>query len=415
MDRALDVRYRRIKLLKRGIVSLIGLAALLVVFGWAPHLVRPSVKRNELRTAVVDSGPVESTISASGAVVPEFEQVLASPLDARVVKILKKPGASLKRGEPILDLDVSESVLSLDKLNEKLALKENEQRQKKIELENTLIDRESRLNLKRVDVKSLEVQLVRQEKLRAQGLNSEVQYRQAQVDLEKARIELAQLEESIGNARRATDAQLRGLELEIGTLGKERTQARQNLDRATTKADRDGVLTWVVSEEGATVHKGEIVARIADLSTFRVQAALSDIHAGRLAVGLPARVKISETDYLDGAITNVLPTIKDGVMTVLVGLEDKSSKLLRANLRVDVFIVTDRKQQVLRIKRGAFGAGTGVHDLFVVRGDRAVKMPVRLGLFSFDYCEIEEGLLAGDEVILSDMKDYRDLKEIQLN
>jgi HlyD family secretion protein len=415
MDRPLDPIFRRKQFLKRFALSVPAISVLVILLGYAPRWIRPSVSRSDIRTAVVDVGPIEATISATGTVVPEFEQVLSTPLDARVVKILKKPGALLRKGEPILDLDASDSVLALEKLNQQLSLKENEQTQRKLELENKLIDLRGRLRLKEIEVRSLGIQVAKQQKLRGEGLNSEEQLREAQVSQEKAKVELGQLKEAIGNEERATQAKLEGLALETDTLRKEVVQSRKLLELATTKAGRDGVLTWVVEEEGAAIRKGEVVARIADLSSFRVKANLSDIHASRLAVGMPVKVQLNEQTSLDGTISNVLPTITDGIVTVMVGLEDKSNKLLRSNLRVDVFIVTDRKQKALRVARGVFANGDGVHDVFVIRGEKAVKTSVRIGLLNFEQCEVVDGLLPGDEVIISDMRDYMHLKEVKLN
>ncbi len=39
---------------------------------------------------------------------------------------------------------------------------------------------------------------------------------------------------------------------------------------------------------------------------------------------------------------------------------------------------------------------------------------MRLGLASFEYVEVAEGLFPGDEVIVSDMKDYAHLDEVRL-
>jgi HlyD family secretion protein len=150
-------------------------------------------------------------------------------------------------------------------------------------------------------------------------------------------------------------------------LAKEQALSARQLDLATTKADRGGVLTWVVDEEGSSVRKGDVLARVADLTTFRVQATLSDVHAQRVALGMPARVKLSETATLDGTVASILPTIKDGVMTLYVALDEKSSPLLRANLRADVFVVTDRRASALRVRRGPFATAAGRQDVFVVR------------------------------------------------
>ena len=414
MDRPIDANYRKKKLIKRVAMGFIGGTLLLVLLAWVPKWVRPSLAKNRIRTAVVDVGPVEATITSSGTVVPEFEQVLSSPIDSRILKILKRPGSQLKRGDAIMELDVSQATLELNKLNQQLAIKQNQQAQRKLELENTLLKLQSLLGIKRLDLKSFQLQLTQQRKLWDAGLTSEGQLRHAEVQEETAQTELKQLEEEIVNARRATQSQLDGLVLEIKTLEQERDEAQRQLDLATTRADRDGVLTWVVTEEGSSVHKGEVIARTADLSSFRVEAKISDVHAGRLSVNLPVKIKVDE-EYLEGSISSILPTIKDGIMTLLVALEQKSSKLLRANLRVDVYIVTDHKDRALRIKRGPFANSEGDHEVFVIRGDLAVKVPVRLGIASFEDFEVVKGLIQGDEVIISDMTDYLRMKEIKLD
>jgi HlyD family secretion protein len=172
-------------------------------------------------------------------------------------------------------------------------------------------------------------------------------------------------------------------------------------------------LTWVVQEEGATLQKGAVIARIADLHAFRVDATFSDIHANRITAGLPVSVKVNDNE-LQGTIISILPTIKDGVITAAIALQDKSSALLKANLRVDVLIVTDRKERALRLKKGPAVSAEGIRELFVIRGDVAVKVPVKIGISGFDSYEVIDGLIEGDEVIISDMSEYQHLKEVTL-
>ena len=243
--------------------------------------------------------------------------------------------------------------------------------------------------------------------------------REIELAEEKTRTELKQLEDSRRNAQASTQTQLEGLALEMKTLNQERVEAQRQLELATTKSDRNGVLTWVFNEEGATVQKGAVLARIADLNSFRVEATVSDVHSNRLSAGLPVKVKIND-DLLPGAIASINPTVTNGALTLLVGLTDKSSALLKSNLRVDVLISTDRKDRALRIKKGPFASGTNsaasesTREVFVIRGDVAVKTPVRLGISSFEHYEVIQGLLEGDEVIISDMTNYQQLKEVKL-
>jgi len=246
MDRPVDPQFRRQQILRRAAFSVGGLALVLALFGWGPGLLTPTLSRSRIRTALVDSGPLEATISASGTVLPELEQVLSSPIDARVLRILKQPGALLSKGDSILELDISQSVLGLDRVQEQLSLRANQQAQKRLDLENTLISLRSQIKVKALDLKSYQLQAIQRQKLFAEGLTSESDLRNAEVLEEKARTELTQLEESIDNARSTTEAQIQGLALEINTLQKEKAESQRQLDLATAQAHRSGVLTWVM-------------------------------------------------------------------------------------------------------------------------------------------------------------------------
>jgi HlyD family secretion protein len=329
------------------------------------------------------------------------------------MRILVRPGAQLKPGQPIVELDTSESTLAVERLSQNLALKENQQEKTRLDLERSLNDLDSQASIKDLQLQSFHSQLARSQALWKEGLISVEQLRQAELAEAQAVIELKKIQNERENAQRATRAQIEALALEMATVRKETQEARRQLNLASPKASRDGVLTWSLTEEGIAVHKGDVLARIADLSSFRVEATVSDVHAKQVSVGLPVAVKVGE-ETLDGIVSNVLPTIKNGIMTVQVALRQKSSPLLRSNLRVDAFIVTGRHARALRVKKGPFADGEGPVDAFVVRGDRAYRTRIELGLSSFEEFEVTKGLSAGDEVIISDMKDYMHLAEIRI-
>jgi HlyD family secretion protein len=414
MDREIDVSFRRRQMLRRTALATGIAAAAAAAFIWGPRLLEPSIARARIRTARVDAGRIEATITASGIVLPEFEQVISSPVNARVLKIRERPGAVLSKGEAIIQLDLNESRLAIEKLNQQIELKRNQQAREKLALENRLIDLQGRWEIKSLEYRSAKAATSRNRTLFQQGLLSEERLRELELIEEKAAFELKQLEEEQRNAQQMTKTQLEGLALEMKTLEGDRNEARRQLELATTKADRDGVLTWVISEEGSTVQKGALLARIADLSSFRVEATVSDVHASRLSAGLPVKVKLNDAISLAGSIARINPTVTNGVMTLVVNLDDRSNPHLRANLRVDALIETARKERALRVKRGPFANGEGSTDLFVIRGDSAIKTQARFGIASADHFEVIQGLLEGDEVIISEMTDFMHLKEVKL-
>jgi len=413
VDREIDTRTRYRAQLKRLIVPAAVIASVGLLVGWGSGLLRPSVKRSSIRTAVVDQGPVDASLSATGTVVPQTEQVLSSPVDARLLRVLRKAGTAVGAGDPIVELDVSASVLAVESLGQDLALKANQQARSKLALENTLSELNAQFEIKMLQLESAKLEHVRNRQLFEKGLTSSEDLRRSEVAERQAGIELQRIEASRRNAQESTKTELAGLALELAKVEKAHQEARRVLGLATPTADRNGVVTWTLTEEGAAVGKGDIVARVADLSAFRVDASVSDAYASRLSVGLPVQVRADER-ILDGRVSDVLPTVQNGAVTVRVALAERAHPSLRPNLRVEVFIVTDHRDRALRVRKGSSTSGDGVQQVFVVRGDLAVRTRVRFGVASFDFVEALEGLSAGDEVVVSDMTDYQRLSSIRL-
>lgn len=413
MDRPLDPRVRRTRTARRIALATAAVAGALAAFAALSKLLEPSLSYASLRTARVDVGPLDATVSASGTVVPEVEKVLASPIDTRVLRVLARAGAALRPGDAILELDVSEANLALQKLDQALALKDNQVERVRVELEGTLAALDSQLEIKALQLEAFRAVVKRNRKCFTDGIVSEEEVDRSVLDEARTSVELAQLRRARAIAARSTAAQIAGVSLERDTLRKERAEQQRQLDLATTQSDRAGVLTYVVTEEGAQVHKGDILARVADLTAFRVDATISEVHAGRIRAGQPATVRIDET-RLEGVVSRVVPAIQNGLVTLSVSLRENNHPRLRSNLRVEVDLVTDRRSRALRVAKGAFGGSEGATYLFVVTGARAVKRRVRLGVSSAERYEVLDGLAEGDEVVLSDMSEHAHLDQLTL-
>jgi HlyD family secretion protein len=413
VDRPIDERVLRGRARRRGLIAVAVVALAVAAFTSAPSLLRPSVRRDRVRTSIVDVGPLEAALSAAGRVLPEVEQVLTSPVDARVLRIVRRAGDPVKAGETIVELDLSEARLTVATLDRDLALKRNEERRQRLALETKLSDVEGRYEAKRLELEATRARLERQRQLASAGLVSVEDLKEVELAEAQAAIELRQLDDARRLAREATAAEIEGVGLEVANLRERRAEAWRELERGSARADRDGVVTWTLSEEGATVRKGEPVARVADLSAFRVEGTTSDVNVSRLSTGQPVRVEAGET-VLGGTVSAVDPTIRGGVLTFTVALEERSNAVLRPNLRVDVFVLTEERARALRVARGPFATGEGALGVFVVKGDTAVQTRVRLGAASPTHFEVLEGLVEGDEVIVSDMGEYQHAREIGL-
>ncbi len=413
MDRPVDPAHRRRRILRRGMIGVAVVAAGVTLIAVAIGWFRPSVRHDRIRLATVTHGEVTATLDATGLVAPEFEHVLTAPVSTRIARIHKTAGSEVQPGQVLVQLDDHGARLEVEKLDEQIALKQNARRRAELERDRTRADLQSRHEIKALELKSFLFEVDRNQQLFDMGLVMQDAVRKSETDVERATIELAHFETQLANAEADLAARLEGLELEMAILAKDREQAGERLARTAVASDRAGIVTWVVPSEGVTVAAGETVARVADLSTFRVNATLSDVLARRLAAGMPATVRSGDA-RLPGHVRKILPTVQNGVVTFEVALDSQDHAVLRPNLRVDVHVVTETRAAALRLERGPVLNVDGRDAVFVIRGERAVRTPITLGISNFEHYEIVEGLVAGDEVIISDMSDYRTVKEVQI-
>jgi len=413
MDRPIPARELLLQTRRRFLGWILAAGALAALGLLLPGWVTPSIPRAQLRTAVVERGAIDATLTASGLVLPEHEYVVTSPGPSRVLQTLHQPGDTVAAGEPILSLDQGEARLQVERLERQAALKDNERAQARVDLENRLSDLNGQAAIKKLELESRTFEAERNRKLAVTGVISGDDARKSDSDLERCRIELELLTVAIQNAQRGLEVRLRALALEHDILVRERRDAERALKQGSAASVRGGVLTWVISGEGVSVARGDELARVADLSTFKVEATISDVHAARIRAGQPVMVRIGESS-LAGTVSKVHPKVENGIVRLEVALQQPAHPLLRPNLRVDVHIISERREHTLTVRRGSVLAMDGGHALFRVRGHEASRQSVTLGITNFERTEILEGLEEGDEVILSDMSDYANRKEIRI-
>lgn len=413
MDRPLDEREIRKRRGRKAGAALS--AAVLLVGAWLGlgALLRPSISLARVRTGRVDAGPTTATLSAQGTVVPESERVVSSPIDSRILRVLVQPGAAVTAGTPLLELDTAGPALAAARLRKELRLKEAAAERAALALEGTLASLESRVEVAGLTLSTFGASLARNRKLFAEGLVSEELLRQSELDEARTRVELARLKDEMRLARRSADVERGSLGVELETARREAAAAERELALSAARSEADGVVTFVASGEGAAVRKGDVLARVADLTAFRVDALVPDVHAARVAPGQEALVRIDGT-RLAGTVGRVAPEVRDGQVTVSVSLSEKAHPLLRPSLRVDVEVVTGRKERAVRLPRGSFGAAEGGVSVWVLKGDEAVRTAVRLGLSNAERYEALSGLSEGDEVILSEMADFAHLTRVRV-
>ncbi|MCF0054278.1 efflux RND transporter periplasmic adaptor subunit [Dyadobacter sp. CY356] len=413
MDREVEPLYVQKQNNRRWIVSV----AVIIAIALAIYLFRNSLKgtieASRIRTAAVETGDVENTISASGEIIPAYEQIITSPIRASIRRVLINPGTPVSPGQAIVDLDKSLTEIELEKFQDQLALKKNSIEQLRMKLNKNLFDAEISDKIKLLNINKLRADFEDAKRLKKVGGGTGEDITRAENELKIAELEKKQLENDLSYNRESMGASLKETELGARIEGNNLKELSHKLKMADIVADRKGVLTWVNDNIGSAVNEGEMLAKVADLGSFRIDGSCSDVYAEQVKVGLPVIIKLNET-ILRGLISQVKPSVKNGIVEFIVQLDNARNESLRPNMKVEVYIITNRSLKTLRVANGPAFNGKRKQYVYVVKNGVAYRREVEMGLSNFDYVEIKNGVQKGESIVLSDMSQFENLEEISI-
>jgi HlyD family secretion protein len=393
-----------------GVLAATTLTALLLFRHW----LAPSVSREEIRTAVVDRGPVSTEVRATGTVVPVHERVLISPVTSTIVQVYLPVGSVVKQGDAILKLDSAQTELQVSRLVDELQLNALEMEGLRQQQRRALQELRSREALARLDLENQNVIFDRYERLVQSNTVSRFDHEMARLNARKAKLALEQLTQQITETVQSDSNALGQRAVQRQLIAQQLAEQKKLVHDTTIRADSDGILTVLQSEIGRNVVAGSELARISDLSSFRVDATLSDFYLHQISTGLSVTIDIGTGD-ITGRIEQILPAVDNGIVRLRIALDEPGNAQLKPNQRIEAAIVTESRSSGLRVANGIVFNGSGLQDVFVVQGDEIVKHQVEVGLTNASHVEIVGGLSEGDLVVISDMADRKHLDRLSLN
>lgn len=401
---------RKKKFIKYGAIGVAAVVCIAVLISF----MRSSVNRKDLVFSEVDNGTIEVSVSASGKVVPAFEEIINSPINTRIVEVYRKGGDSVDVGTPILKLDLQSTETEYKKLLDEEQMKRYQLEQLKVNNNTYLSDLSMQVKISAMKLNRMEVELRNERYLDSLGSGTTDKVRQAELNFNTGKLELEQLRQQYANESKVKEADLKVKELEFNIFSKSLAEMKRTLDDAQIRSPRKAILTYINNQVGAQVAEGSQVAIISDLSHFKVEGEIADTYGDRVAAGGRAIVKIGN-EKLEGTVSSVTPLSKNGVISFIVQLNEDNNKRLRSGLKTDVYVMNAVKEGVLRLANASYYVGRGEYELFVRDSkDEIVKRKVQLGDSNFEYVEVISGLKPGDKVVVSDMSSYKNKNKLKL-
>lgn len=394
---------------KRGIPYLAGALFLLFVV-WLLVRDNSSTLRVDARTISVGTvarGEFNDYIRVTGQVQP-ITTVQLSPLEAGIVeRLVVEEGASVRKGDVLVEL--SNTSLTLEILNSEAELAE-----KQNILRNTLISMEQQKLDLRLDKVQLDLDVER--KRRTWQQNEEL-YRSNLIAREdwlqsKEDYELAERKRELNIERQIQDSLYRTVQIEqmednLANMKRNMELIRQRIGNLQVKSPIDGEVGLLDVVLGQSVSSGQKIGQVNDLSDYKVEAEIDESYIDRVRAGLDATFERQDTAFTM-RLRKVYPEVRNGQFRADFTFVGAHPRNIRSGQTYYLHLELGQPTDTVIIPRGSFYQSTGGAWIYVVapEGDRAYKRQIRIGRQNPQYYEVLEGLEPGERVIVSGYENY---------
>jgi HlyD family secretion protein len=401
-------RRRRLILIIAGGTAVFVLIFGLVVKSWVNSKVL--IPRARVRIATVTRGAFVRDIAAEGLVVVANSPTLFSSA-VGTVTFNVVAGAPVTPGlvlatvdSPALNNELARERATLDGLQVSLE-------RQAIETHRQILESKQTVDLATTQVRATERELERMKSGIEQGVVAHRDFDKAQDARDDARLTY---DHAVSNAKlqeNSLNFDLRTKRTDVERQKLLVADLERRVDALTVRSPVKGMVGSLLVNQKAAVTENAGLLTVVDLSALEVEFSVSESYASDLAIDMAADINYAGKNYR-GVVTSISPEVQQNEVKGRLRFADQAPPGARQNQRVNVRIVLDQRNNVLKVERGAFvDAGSVVYR---VQGDRATRQPVKLGPMSVGEVQVLSGLNAGDEVIVSSVSDFGDAAQVQL-
>ncbi|HCH27478.1 MULTISPECIES: efflux RND transporter periplasmic adaptor subunit [Psychrobacter] len=408
-----------------------GVAAIVVLLlgVFAYQQLKPKAAEPNYLTAKAEIGDIENNVMASGKVKALNTVEVGAQVSGEVKKLYVDIGDQVQQGDLIAQIDQVTQRNALDNqqatLEQSAAALQSAQADvlsKRANLKSAYADlasRQSELKQAQSDfarLKSLvEIDAISQQEYDTQA--TAVQTAKAAVDNARAAIDTAKAAIVTANADISSQqAELRKSQTNVNT-------AQQDLGYTTIRAPMSGTVVSITTEQGSTVNANQTaptIVTLADLSTVRINAQISEADVINVQAGMPVYFNIigNPEQKFDATLKAIEPapeqiseTSSTDTAIYYIGYLEvpNPERRFRIDMTAQVYVVIDQAKDALLIPSTALKnsktdtSGKTTATVRVLQADGTVKeQPVTVGINNRVNAQILSGLKAGDDVILSE-------------
>ena len=353
-----------------GIVSLLALGSLPACSQTEPAAsaeAGPAEHRIDVAALEVGVSDLESSLQISGNFMPQTRVEIRAKLPGTLSSVAVDIGDRVRAGQVVASLDRREIDAQVDAAT-------------------------ATVNVARAGVEAAEAALA----------NAVLEQERAQKLFERGALPKQRLD-AADTSRRSSVAQRDLAQANLAQAQAALRRAAEVQRDATLTSPVDGVIVERHYDAGSLVGPGDQpVVVIADLRVMKLEAGVSELEAGRLRVGMPARVTAQALpgQVFEGRVAAIAPEIdaRNRHFRIEVRMANPASTVL-SGMYGSAAVPLARAEKVLTVPRDAVTTRDGKRVALRIQEDTIEAVPVTEGLTDGVVTEIASGLRAGDTIV----------------
>ena len=372
-----------------------------------------TISKERLRFATVTRGDLQRDIGVQGRVVAANSPTLYATAPG-IVSLFIKAGDTVNAGQLLAQVDSPELKSRYDQelaTLEQLALEVGRQ---KIVMKTTQLNNKQQIEMSAVNLEAAEVNKKRAEISIQDSLISKKEFEEKVAEFKRAAL-------SHNHAKQNFDLQEESLQFELKSKQSQLDRQqfvvddlRRQVEELSLKAPTDDIIGSVNVREKDSVAANTSLVTVIDLSVFEVEVNIPENFADDLGVGLAAEITFNGSMYT-GHIVAISPEVNNGQVVGRLRFNETDIANLRQNQRVNARILIESKENILKVRRGAFVESGGGRIVYRLDENNAKRHNVTLGARSIGEIEIISGLKEGDQIVVSGIDVFNNRDKIYLS
>ena len=372
-----------------------------------------NIKKVEITIKTVENNFFEDFMSFQAKAVPLNSMLINIIEGGAVQEIFVGNGDMVMKGQPLARLYNPNAELAYMQQETAIIEQINNLNKAKLDLRNQELNLEKDLIAIEHDYLDAKNLFDLNKKLFEQEILSKNEWEKTKENYRFQKERMNIIKQSVKKEKLANQIQILQLNHSIGIMDKSLSILRNNKKNFLIIAPISGRLSSFEPILGKTYAQNTSIGSIDDRKGYKLLADIDEFYLDRIAEKQKGTVSF-ENKAIEVQITKVIPEIKNGRFQVELDFVSSEKLDLKQGLSFGVKLNLSEKTKTVVLSKGSFYEETNGKWIFVANGNKAERRPVKLGRENPLYYEVLGGLKAGEKVITSSYKDYKQAEILNL-